>query len=567
MAQTGFTPISLYYTTTAAAVPTAGNLVAGELAINTQDGKLFYKDAAGVVQVIAGKGGAGVAGGSNTQVQYNSSGSLAGSSNFVFDGTNVGIGTSSPNRKLTIEKTGAVGFGVPYAQIGYSSFTAGGYYTVGYGFTDATYTNPPTEIGAISTSSSGGTTADIVFATRSVTTNTAPTERMRITALGQVQTTLDASISGLTVGKGAGAVSTNTAVGATALSGSNSGTGENVGIGYEALKVNTTGSRNTAVGLYSAGANTTGANNVAIGNSAFQGNTTGGSNVAVGNQALQANTTASNNTAVGYQAGYSNTTGTQNVFIGNDAGYSNTARNQHTIVGFQAGYYNVNGNINTFVGWQAGFNSNPTTPNTNSLNCFIGYYAGYGVTTGAQNTFIGGNASGYLVTTGNKNTIVGNYDGNSGGLDIRTASNYIVLSDGDGNPRIWVTNSNVVYAPGIYANTSANSANVVAYGSGGDLYRSTSALKYKQDVRDLPSIDINSFRPVVYKSKCASDDQTIDHFGFIADEVDQAGIKELVSYDDNGEIENFKYDRMTAVLVKAIQELKAEFDAYKSTHP
>lgn len=45
-------------------------------------------------------------GGSNTQVQYNSSGSLAGSANFVFDGTNVGIGTSSPGRKL--EVSGAI---------------------------------------------------------------------------------------------------------------------------------------------------------------------------------------------------------------------------------------------------------------------------------------------------------------------------------------------------------------------------------------------------------------------------------------------------------------------------
>jgi hypothetical protein len=35
-------------------------------------------------------------GGSNTQVQYNSSGSFAGSANFVFDGTNVGIGVT-PN--------------------------------------------------------------------------------------------------------------------------------------------------------------------------------------------------------------------------------------------------------------------------------------------------------------------------------------------------------------------------------------------------------------------------------------------------------------------------------------
>ena len=58
MAQTGFTPIALYYSTTAGVAPTAGNLVAGELAINTADGKLFYKDSSGVVQVLATKSGA-----------------------------------------------------------------------------------------------------------------------------------------------------------------------------------------------------------------------------------------------------------------------------------------------------------------------------------------------------------------------------------------------------------------------------------------------------------------------------------------------------------------------------
>jgi hypothetical protein len=55
MAQTGFTPISNYYSATATNVPTAGNLVAGELAINTADGKLFYKDSSGVVQTLATK--------------------------------------------------------------------------------------------------------------------------------------------------------------------------------------------------------------------------------------------------------------------------------------------------------------------------------------------------------------------------------------------------------------------------------------------------------------------------------------------------------------------------------
>ena len=52
------------------------------------------------------------------------------------------------------------------------------------------------------------------------------------------------------------------------------------------------------------------------------------------------------------------------------------------------------------------------------------------------------------------------------------------------------------------------------------------------------------------------DDQTNDHFGFIADEVHDAGITELVSYGDDNEVEGFQYERLTAVLVKTLQEQK-----------
>lgn len=55
MAQTGYTPISLYYSTTPSTAPTAGNLVPGELAINITDGKLYYEDNLGAVQTIATK--------------------------------------------------------------------------------------------------------------------------------------------------------------------------------------------------------------------------------------------------------------------------------------------------------------------------------------------------------------------------------------------------------------------------------------------------------------------------------------------------------------------------------
>jgi hypothetical protein len=53
MAQAGFTPISLYFSTTASAVPTAGNLANGELGLNIADMKLYAKNSSGVVTLLA----------------------------------------------------------------------------------------------------------------------------------------------------------------------------------------------------------------------------------------------------------------------------------------------------------------------------------------------------------------------------------------------------------------------------------------------------------------------------------------------------------------------------------
>lgn len=62
MAQSGFTPLQMYASSTGGNVPTTGNLTnsasGSELAINIADGKLFYKDNVGVVQVIATKASA-----------------------------------------------------------------------------------------------------------------------------------------------------------------------------------------------------------------------------------------------------------------------------------------------------------------------------------------------------------------------------------------------------------------------------------------------------------------------------------------------------------------------------
>lgn len=54
MAATNFTPISLYYSTTATTVPSAGNLVSGELALNiaNADMSVYTKNASGTVKLL-----------------------------------------------------------------------------------------------------------------------------------------------------------------------------------------------------------------------------------------------------------------------------------------------------------------------------------------------------------------------------------------------------------------------------------------------------------------------------------------------------------------------------------
>ena len=167
---------------------------------------------------------------------------------------------------------------------------------------------------------------------------------------GLVVSTSDASISGLTVGKGGGAVATTTA------------------LGYQVMGINT------------------GANNTGVGYQALGNNTSGASNTGIGHSALNQNTTASNNTAVGYQAGYSNTTGTESVAIGKAALYSNTTVGYAVAVGSGAGFaYNTS---------------------TGAGEVFIGFNAGTATTTGINNTFIGGSVADSN-TTGSSNVAIG----------------------------------------------------------------------------------------------------------------------------------------------------------------
>jgi hypothetical protein len=131
--------------------------------------------------------------------------------------------------------------------------------------------------------------------------------------------TSDASINGLTVGRGAGNGAASTAVGSGALVSNTSSGVNDTASGYRALYSNTTGTNNTASGSQALYSNTTGSLNVASGRDVLYHNTTGFNNTASGVNALLSNTTGAYNTAYGRDALNPNTTGSYNIGVGHAA--------------------------------------------------------------------------------------------------------------------------------------------------------------------------------------------------------------------------------------------------------
>jgi len=407
-----------------------------------------------------------------------------------------------------------------------------------------------------------------------------------ITGTGDIDNTGTITTDGLTV---AGNVSVDG--GTIKLDGNYPVGTNNVALGDGALDDGSlTGGNNTAVGTEALTDNTSGAENVAVGHKALFDNTTGSNNTAVGRNALRLNSTASNNTAVGYAALDANTTGIQNVAIGTQALDANTTASNNTAVGYQAGYSGTTGDKNTF----------------------LGHTTGYNVTTGTFNTFLGYN-SGADITTGSKNTIIGRYNGNQGGLDIRTSSNNIVLSDGDGDPRLHIDDRGLAkftanvgngnnYGLQIYnerTGTYGDANNLRSQFNGtpdnnissffkcgdtsvirlvvwsdGDVdnhdnsYGGTSDERLKEQIidassqwDDIKSLNVRKFK---FKSDVAEKGDSDEHWrlGVIAQEVEAAGMNGLVKNNpvyedgvDTGEVEkSVKYSILYMKAVKALQE-------------
>jgi hypothetical protein len=129
----------------------------------------------------------------------------------------------------------------------------------------------------------------------------------------------DLTVYGLTVGRGAGAVSTNTVVGASAFSS------------------NTSGTNNTVIGTSAGASNTTGLYNTAVGDSSLNQNSTGSGNTVVGQGAMNTGLNGSYNTAIGYSAG-NGSYGSTNTYLGKNSGSGMTSGSNNVIVGSFTGF-------------------------------------------------------------------------------------------------------------------------------------------------------------------------------------------------------------------------------------
>ncbi len=124
------------------------------------------------------------------------------------------------------------------------------------------------------------------------------------------------------------------------------------GIGFEALKANTTGTENVAIGSGALKSNTIGFGNTASGAFALQVNSSGAWNTASGNYALGNNITGSFNTAFGRNTLVNNVAGNTNTAMGYQALRDNT-NNGNSAFGSQALLTNTTGSNNTAIGISA----------------------------------------------------------------------------------------------------------------------------------------------------------------------------------------------------------------------
>lgn len=130
-----------------------------------------------------------------------------------------------------------------------------------------------------------------------------------------------------------------------------------------------------------------------------------------------------------------------------------------------------------------------------------------------------------------------------------------------GKARIWSTD--------LYNYTGSGSANL-AINSNGTLYRATSARKYKTDIQKAEVVIENAkkilgIHPVSWLDKLELQLGEVPqrYYGFIADEFDECGLREVVVYGADGQVESLAYDRISMYHNVILTEHEKEINQLK----
>ena len=373
--------------------------------------------------------------------QLSFSGDVVGSKFHVSDG-NVGIGTNAPRSELDVD--GDIILSKAHSGLNETGSSIEHGRISWLGRQRDARNNTSSYIRSYYDNNTYDTCGNLALGTSDGSNNA--TDHIILHSSGNASFSSDINVNSITVGRGSGDISTNTAIGYQALY-DNSGGNYNVAIGFGSLETNfdgshnvamgsgalqnnITGSQNTANGSEALYDNSGGSYNVANGYQALYKNTTGNSNVANGSEALYTNTSGHSNVANGTNALFSNIDGSYNVANGRSALYSNTIGSGNVANGYQALYTNEDGNYNVATG------SSALYKNTADYNTATGYRALTFNTTGTQNTATGSFAL-YSSITGSGNVANGYqalYTNEDGSMNVATGYQALYSNiDGSGN--------------------------------------------------------------------------------------------------------------------------------------
>jgi trimeric autotransporter adhesin len=300
---------------------------------------------------------------------------------------------------------------------------------------------------------------------------------------------------------------------------------------------------------------TEGPENTFYGDSAGSGNT-GEYVTFIGAEAGGSRNSGYSNTFVGQRCGWENTSGASNTFVGRNAGAYNTAGNDNTFMGRAAGYENTTGQCNSFIGSYAGYAIESQRDNT-----FVGYAAGAGEKNeGSFNTFIGSEA-GYDCQKGRGNVFIGC----RAGAEVKDGSNNVFIGHSagryeTGSDKLYINNTYTI-DPLIYGDFAERfvkiNGNFTATGAG-----MPSDGRWKKNIEPLESCleKVSDLQGVSYEWDMeAHPDSGFTpgrQIGLVAQNVEKV-VPELVFEDKDGH-KSVSYAKLTAVLVEAVKELKAE---------